>query len=681
MKKIIISTTFAFLVSFANSANRTNTDSSKTAFYSAFDALKNMLEYTDSLNYEKAVFITENAYYNNTFDYGQFKLILDLNTKIISSLAENAKEQYRDKYKTMKLYEQRNFNLNAANWAIFKYLTDTIIIKDLFFGHYKYPFNYSTDDPYGSTQWENTQVIHLLKKDNGKGNCYALSTLFKIFSDRLKSDAQLAVAPHHIYIQNRNQRGDFKNVELTTKTFPGDGSIQTLTYTTHELIMNGMSQRALSNRDAVALNLIYLAKGFEHKFNDNTNDFLLKCADLAFKHDSLSLNALLLKTEVTENRLFAAMKKNKITTVAQARTNPQTQKLLAAYEKQLNHFYKIGYREIPKDIEHILLSAMQGNKDGYIATDKTPNPFAAIGKKQRYATLSWGVFDEVHADVDTIQYFHASLNTKKKKIIEFLPIDTSNTYKVDPVVFAMNVDPLASKFPYLSPYCGFNDNPIYYVDPDGAAVIPADTKAKEAVGTQLTNVLGAFAGSIQYAAMGTYTDQNNKEIAVSGFQFIPTTAIPTLGSLITKIKKSNMTDDQKAKAVAYAGVAGGVDAIVISSIEPGATSLGIGEPIVDNNGADAEIGLGASGDPKINEKKLTGDDFMPYPNGSKVQINNGSGLSVKPVITMGFSTNSTSPETLDAIIGTYNTTEGVQTRSFTNPEGVKKTLGANGTVE
>lgn len=491
MKKEIALITFviAHMISIAQVPQQTKSVSTDAAFYSAYSALKNMLEGKDSLNYEKAVFLTENAYYNNYIEYDAFSRVLDFHTVIIKAIAENARKENQEKYKSLKLYEQKTLNLNATNWAIYKYITDTtsIVGNEVIFS--KMPFNYTTQDPYGSNNWQNTQILNLLASKEQQGNCYALAILFKIFSDRLQSDARLTVAPHHIYIQNRNTKGDFKNVELTTKTFPGDGSIQTLTYTTHELIMNGMSQRMLSDKNAIALNLIYLAKGFEHKFKDNTNDFLLKCADLAFKYDSLSLNALLLKAEVTENRLLATMKKNKITTVSQARVNLQVQKLVTSYEKQLNNLYKIGYREIPKDIEQILLSANQGNKDGYITTDKTPNPFASIGQKQRYATLSWGLFDEIHADVDFIDYFHVSLDTKKGKIVEFLPFDTTNNYKVDPVVFAMNVDPLASKYPNMSPYSAFANNPILFADTDGREFITyVNVKNKETGKSELHKV-------------------------------------------------------------------------------------------------------------------------------------------------------------------------------------------------
>ncbi len=37
----------------------------------------------------------------------------------------------------------------------------------------------------------------------------------------------------------------------------------------------------------------------------------------------------------------------------------------------------------------------------------------------------------------------------------------------------MNLDPLAEKFPYVSSYTSFNNNPIFYVDPDGRENLPA----------------------------------------------------------------------------------------------------------------------------------------------------------------------------------------------------------------
>jgi hypothetical protein len=443
----------------------------KEAYTQAFSNLKNMLSGKDSIDYERAVFISENAYYNNALDYSDFKHVLDYHTKMITLMAENARQENAEKYKTLTGYQKTMFMQNTANWAIFNYITDTTFFetnKML----YSTPYTYSAADPYGTAHWEHTQVINLLV--NKTGNCYALAALFKLFSNRLQSDARLTVAPNHIYIENRNAKGDFKNVELATKTFPGDGSIQTLTYTTHELIMNGMAQRSLNDTAAVALNLIYLAKGYEKAFANSTDEFIEHCADVAFKYDTLSLNALLLKAELTENRLFKAMATNKLTTATQSRANLKTQKLLANYEKQLNNLYKLGYREIPANIAQLITAAKQGNSDGYIATNQTPTPFASMGKNQRYATLSWGLFDELHAPQDTITYFRTSFNTKKKKVIAFFEIDTAINYKVDPVVFACSVDPLAHKYPDISPYAFVANSPVRFKDSDGRQIVDAN---------------------------------------------------------------------------------------------------------------------------------------------------------------------------------------------------------------
>ena len=466
MKKLLLVIAVIF-VQYISYGQTNKKDSSKVSFYKAYDALKSMLEGKDSINYEKAVFITENAYHNNYFSYDYFKRFIDFHVFMINAYANDVRLHYKEKYKTLKPWEQKYFKSNTDNWAIFKYITDTAFLTYNKKKYFKEPYTYTYQDPYGSNKWENTQVLYLLLSNEKQGNCYSLASLFKIFSDRLKSDARLTIAPHHIYIQNRNQRGDFYNVELASKSFPGDGMIQTLTYTTTTSIMNGMAQRMLNDKQAVALNLIYLAKGYQHKYNDNTNDFLLQCADLAFKYDTLSLNALLLKAEITENRLLALMKENKITKLAKARVNPQTREFLASYENQLSDLYTLGYREIPKDIERVILAKIQHREVGSILKDQTPNPLKAIKAKHRYATLSNGLFDEMHEPVDSIQYYHALLNTKTKKITRLFPIETSDDYKVDPVVFALSVDPSTDKYPNISPYEYCNWNPIKLIDPNG----------------------------------------------------------------------------------------------------------------------------------------------------------------------------------------------------------------------
>jgi len=58
-------------------------------------------------------------------------------------------------------------------------------------------------------------------------------------------------------------------------------------------------------------------------------------------------------------------------------------------------------------------------------------------------------------------------NTKTNKITGFTPTIQED---VD-VVFALSVDPHASRYPYLTPYNGLANNPILFVDPDGRDII------------------------------------------------------------------------------------------------------------------------------------------------------------------------------------------------------------------
>ena len=71
-------------------------------------------------------------------------------------------------------------------------------------------------------------------------------------------------------------------------------------------------------------------------------------------------------------------------------------------------------------------------------------------------------------------------DTKQKKITELVELDTTyNNYLVDLVVFAWQIDPLYAKYPSISPYAAFANNPIIYVDPDGADIVFFNDKAQE----------------------------------------------------------------------------------------------------------------------------------------------------------------------------------------------------------
>jgi hypothetical protein len=444
---------------------------SKTYYRSAMKGIEAMLDGKEPLSYEKAIYLIENAYNDNQISPDVFASVLDYNTGVIRDIAasnrvkpkEVKSESLWDDLRKYRAQEKGYTDKAKMNWAIFTFMTDTAYsVKQGNFNFivHKEPFRYSTKDPLGTIDWANTQVTHLLQY--GDGNCFALASLFKIFSERLNSDADICTAPGHLFITHKDDRGTQYNIELSNGTFPGNGTLETLTYTTDEAVKKGISMRQLDLKQSVSLCLVYLAKGYEYKFKTKGDEFALECAKVALKYDSLNLNAMLLKAEVLETGIL-----NKGKTIAQL----QADKTFKEYEGLITKLYNSGYREMPFEMKNLLIKGWTRDSTVNIITkEHTPKTFDHLGVQyNRFASLSWGLFDEDITNKPTARYSRTIYDTKKGRIKEFVKEEVLyNDYNFDPVVFAWNVDPMAHKMPGWSPYAAFADNPILNFDPDGA---------------------------------------------------------------------------------------------------------------------------------------------------------------------------------------------------------------------
>lgn len=514
----------------------------KQCFYDAKIELENMLSGKIPLDYERAVFITENAYWNNQYDFERFKKIIDIHVYNIKKLAlTNQNEKSLDFSSTFLVTEEqkrKSFYELLNNWAIFSYLTDTTIFNNSFLTYYHFPYKYSYNDPFGSLDWSNSQVLNLFL--NKSANCYALTSLYKILSERLQSNANIGLAPSHVYIIHKDIKGIQYNIEIPTRSFPGTGSIMTLTYTTLDAVRNGIAMRTLDLKQSIALCLVYLGKGYEHKFDTKTDDFIKECAYTALKYDTMSLNAMLLNAGVLEERI---LKKNK--TITQLQTDDEFNQ----YQKLLATLYENGYREMPLDMKNLIISYLQQDSASFILIDHTPKGFQTLNPKDdRYATLSWGMFDEIHEPQLIEQYGRGLLNTKTKKITKFVPIDSLyNKYPIDPVVFAWQIDPLASKYPNMSPYLAFGDNPIIFIDNNGREVKPM---SKEALQIIIYGLSPEEAKYIRIDAMGNidkgYLQQGAKELNNIGGNF---SSLLTLANdkQVIEVYVQNFTETDRGK--------------------------------------------------------------------------------------------------------------------------------------
>lgn len=124
-------------------------------------------------------------------------------------------------------------------------------------------------------------------------------------------------------------------------------------------------------------------------------------------------------------------------------------------------------------MKNIIINKLQKDSLGLVLTKHTPKGFKSINPKyDRYSTLSWVLFDEIHESKLIERYNNTLYNTRTGKITKFVACDTLyNKYQINAAVFAWQIDPLAAKYPMMSPYVAFANNPIIYFDPDGRNIV------------------------------------------------------------------------------------------------------------------------------------------------------------------------------------------------------------------
>ena len=98
------------------------------------------------------------------------------------------------------------------------------------------------------------------------------------------------------------------------------------------------------------------------------------------------------------------------------------------------------------------------------------NPYERFDKDVKVLTFSNGKYNEFF-DTDTIEIIgSAVLNTKTMKVIGFIDEEvkySESTLEPEVVSRWLSLDPLAAKYPSMSPYNFVGNSPILFIDPDG----------------------------------------------------------------------------------------------------------------------------------------------------------------------------------------------------------------------
>jgi hypothetical protein len=349
MTKII---TIAFCIAFSYPIKGQNIGA---GFQSSYAYLKSMLEGEIPISFKDAVFATENTYLE-----GLLK-IEDVNKEIVFlvGLVETL-----DKRENLINYTGKDKAKISKYASIYKAITDSLTISvdtSQYFLHP--PFRYDFDDIFGSQFWENMFVSKLLA--TRKGNCHSLPYLYKMICEAYKIPCHLALAPNHIYIKHRAEKGGWYNTELTSASFPIDAWLMASGYISLQAVQNGIYLDTLSEKESIALCVLDLAQGYDHKYPDNDGKFISECCDLALKHFPDYVNAILLKAETRLKQLQAMQKEMKYAYLKEVTAMPEGKAKWDEMNSLYMQLYKLGYRQMPEQMYVEWLTSLKTEKEKY----------------------------------------------------------------------------------------------------------------------------------------------------------------------------------------------------------------------------------------------------------------------------------------------------------------------------
>lgn len=306
------------------------TKNNKDNYIEAFKEQLQMLNGKKSIDFKRAVFLTENAFHDCKLNYQNF--CADI-TETGNKLKILIKQRGLEKYKT------------AGNWAVFTYMTDSSKINNY------NPYTYDFDDFMGEKDWCKMFVTKLMKTKSG--NCHSLPYYYKILCEEIGAEASLALAPNHIYIKHIDEKGQWTNLELTNGGFSRDQWIIKQMAISVEAIKSGVYMTPLSPKESIAMAMFDLASAYNFEYG--YDDFILEITDTALQYFPKCIPLIMMKVNYFKNKIETEKKKQ----------NPN--KLLinnniALYKLTVNRIDSLGYKDMPLELYEDWVKTVENEK-------------------------------------------------------------------------------------------------------------------------------------------------------------------------------------------------------------------------------------------------------------------------------------------------------------------------------
>lgn len=151
----------------------------------AYNRLNDMLAGKSPMDLKKAVFIVENAYWENKLSYDQYEKHI-----------QNIVKFFKLRMEAKKINPNDNV---AKNNLLFRLFSDTLSVKDPVSGKAvtHYPVHYDFDDPFGYEDWSKMFVTKLMATNYGQ--CHSMPLLYLIIAYEVGAQSYLSTSPSHHY--------------------------------------------------------------------------------------------------------------------------------------------------------------------------------------------------------------------------------------------------------------------------------------------------------------------------------------------------------------------------------------------------------------------------------------------------------------------------------------------------
>lgn len=332
-------------------------------YQSAFDELNKMLQDDIELNVGRSIFIVENAYYGNIYDYKDFRKVIQENAELCKMKIEDEKLDVND-------------NL-TKNMMIFRFVSDTLEWRDKATKKkmYHYPIKYNYDDYESKINFDSHFVTSLMR--TGKGQCISMPLYYLTLAEEMGTDAYWSFSPRHSFVKIQDDDGVWYNLELTCKAILSDAHYMNNSFIKVEAIQNKLYLDPLDKRNIIAGMVLELARGYYFKYG--FDDFFMECVNLAKKYSPNNIEA----------RLFESAYQTRITLVlAQLLNAPNPDIMKDVLPEAYQHFVlmkaqhkeidDLGYEDLPEDLYAQWLAHIAKEK---AKSEKLPSIFLKMKKE------------------------------------------------------------------------------------------------------------------------------------------------------------------------------------------------------------------------------------------------------------------------------------------------------------